>query len=194
MPSSIVTSKSGVAAVNGAMHDHWRLFTTEGVVLGGLGLAAIVAPFIAGLVVAVFFGWLFLVAGIAGLAFTIRARGAPGFAWSLLSALAALIAGAALLWSPLAGLVTLTYVLTGFFLIDGVLMIFLSLAHKHGASARWMGMLLNGVVDLFLAGVIIAGLPGTLLWAFGLIVGIDMIFGGATLAALAFSTRKAKGV
>ena len=121
------------------------------------------------------------------------ARGAPGVAWSLVSALAALIAGAALLWSPLAGLVTLTYVLTGFFLIDGVLMIFLSLAHKHGASARWMGMLLNGVVDLFLAGVIIAGLPGTLLWAFGLIVGIDMIFGGFSLIRISSATRQSQG-
>ena len=50
-------------------------------------------------------------------------------------------------------------------------------------------MLINDVIDLVLAAVIILGLPGTLLWAFGLIVGFDLLFGGATLAAMALAAR-----
>ena len=41
-----------------------------------------------------------------------------------------------------------------------------------------------------LAGIIISGLPGTLVWALGLLVGIDMVFGGASLIAIALEARK----
>ncbi len=94
-----------------SMHDHWGLFLAEGFILCVLGLGAIVVPPLAGLATTLFLGWLFLVAGLAGLYFTFRAKSAPGFGWSLLSAVAALGAGALLLWNPFQGLATLTYVL-----------------------------------------------------------------------------------
>ncbi len=177
-------------ATGSSVHDHWRLFFVEGIVLNVLGLAAIIVPNIAGLVATVCLGWLFLVAGVVGLVFTLRARQAPGFGWALLSALLAVVAGGFLLWSPLEGLATLTYVLTLFFIADGLLMIFLALAHRRALASKWGWMLVNGIVDLILAAVIISGLPGSLLWVFGLLVGIDLIFGGASLIGLAMAARK----
>jgi uncharacterized membrane protein HdeD (DUF308 family) len=102
------------AARTQSMRDYWRLFLAEGIALSILGLAAIIVPLIAGLFATVFMGWLFLIAGIVGLVATLSARQAPGFGWSLLSALVAVIAGGVLLWNPLQGLVTLAYVLTAF--------------------------------------------------------------------------------
>jgi uncharacterized membrane protein HdeD (DUF308 family) len=52
-------------------------------------------------------------------------------------------------------------------------------------------MMVNGIIDLVLAAVIISGLPGALLWALGLLVGIDLVFGGASLIAMALAARKA---
>lgn len=172
------------------LHGHWRLFLTEGIILGVLGLAAIIVPPLAGLAATVFLGWLFLFAGIAGLVFTFRVRQLPGFGWSLVSALVATVAGIMLLWNPLQGLVTLTYVLIAFFIVDGFAMIILAVTHLRELSGKWEWMLVNGVVDLFLAGIIISGLPGTLEWAFGLLVGIDMMFGGLTLITMALEAHK----
>ena len=179
------------AAMTRSIHDHWGLFLTEGIILSLLGLAAIVLPPVAGLVATVLLGWLFLIAGIVGLVATLRARQAPGFGWSLLSALVAVIAGGALLWNPLQGLVTLTFVLTAFFVVDGILIIALAIAHRRELSGKWEWMMLNGVVDLVLAAIIMSGLPGTISWALGLLVGIDMMFGGASLIAMALEARKA---
>ena len=179
------------AAMTRSIHDHWGLFLTEGIILSLLGLAAIVLPPVAGLVATVLLGWLFLIAGVVGLIATLRARQAPGFGWSLLSALVAVIAGGALLWNPLQGLVTLTFVLTAFFVVDGILIIALAIAHRRELSGKWEWMMLNGVVDLVLAAIIISGLPGTITWALGLLVGIDMMFGGASLIAMALEARKA---
>jgi uncharacterized membrane protein HdeD (DUF308 family) len=178
-------------AMTRSIHDHWGLFLTEGIILSLLGLAAIILPPVAGLVATVLLGWLFLIAGIVGLVATLRARQAPGFGWSLLSALVAVIAGGALLWNPLQGLVTLTFVLTAFFVVDGILIIALAIAHRRELSGKWEWMMLNGVVDLVLAAIIISGLPGTITWALGLLVGIDMMFGGASLIAMALEARKA---
>ncbi|MFC3676051.1 HdeD family acid-resistance protein [Ferrovibrio xuzhouensis] len=187
--SSIDTKLS--AALQKAMYDHWRLFLAEGIILALLGLGAVIVPPLAGLVSTIFLGWLFLIAGIFGLLFTLRARQAPGVLWSALSAVLALVAGGLLLWNPLQGLVTLTYVLTAFFIADGILTIVLAIAHRRDLSGRWEWMLVNGVIDLILAGIIISGFPGSIAWVLGLLVGIDMMFGGAALIAMALDARKA---
>ena len=180
------------AARTQSMRVYWRLFLGEGIALSILGLAAIIVPLIAGLFATVFLGWLFLIAGIVGLVATLSARQAPGFGWSLLSALVAVIAGG-VLWNPHQGLVTLSYVLTAFFIVDGILIVILAIAHRRELSGKWEWMMVNGVIDLILAGIIIAALPGTLVWAFGLLVGIDMMFGGASLIAMALEARKERG-
>jgi uncharacterized membrane protein HdeD (DUF308 family) len=176
-------------AVTRSIHDHWGVFLTEGILLCVLGFAAITLPFIAGLAATVALGWLFLIAGVVGLVATLRARQAPGFGWALFSAIVAIIAGATLLWQPFQGLATLTVVMIAYFVVDGVLIIALAIAHRRALSGRWEWMLVNGVVDLVLAGIVISGLPGALFWALGLLVGIDLIFGGASLVGMALEAR-----
>jgi len=127
---------------------------------------------------------------VVGLIGTFRARHAPGFVWSLLSAALALLVGILLLVHPLRGLITLTFVLTAYFIIDGIFIIFLALSHRRELTGRWEWMLINGIIDLILAGIIISGMPGTFLWVLGLLVGIDLIFGGASLIAMALEARK----
>ncbi len=173
-----------------SLHDHWGLFLAEGILLSLLGLGAVTLPLLAGIAATVFLGWLFLVAGGIGLVATVRARRAPGFGWALFSALVALAAGIVLVWNPLDSLLTLTCVLTIFFIIDGISTIVLAIAHRRELSARWEWMLINGIIDLVLAGIVIAGFPGTLAWALGLLVGIDLMFGGASLVAMALQARK----
>jgi uncharacterized membrane protein HdeD (DUF308 family) len=112
----------------------------------------------------------------------------------LLSALVATIAGGLLLWNPLQGLATLTYVLTAFFIADGILIIVLATAHRRELSGKWEWMMVNGIIDLIIAGIIIAGFPGTLVWVFGLLVGVDMLFGGASLIVMALQARKSADI
>jgi uncharacterized membrane protein HdeD (DUF308 family) len=179
------------AALKKSLGEHWRLFLAEGVVLVLLGLAAIVIPPIAGLATTIIIGWLFLIGGAVGLVATFGAHRAPGFGWSLFSAIAALLAGIVLLWNPWQGLATLTYVLIAFFLIDGILIIVLALQHRRELTGRWEWMMIGGIMDLVLALIIISGLPGTLAWALGLLVGIDLVWGGMSLIAMALAARHA---
>src|SRR5262245_62148134 len=98
----------------------WKLFLAEGVVLVLLGIGAIIVPPIAGLAITLLLGWLFLVGGIFGLVVAFYARELPGFWWSLISAALTVLAGLVLIARPMAGLLTLTVILTVFFVMDGV--------------------------------------------------------------------------
>ena len=177
------------AAVAASLHLHWRAFLIEGIVLLILGLFAIVIPVVATIAVEVFIGWVLLVSGVVGLISTFRMRNAPGFGWSLLSAVIAIAAGVILLAWPLSGVLSLTLILTAFLTIEGVASIMMALTHRHGFSARWALLLVSGLVDLFLAALILLNLPGTAAWAIGLLVGINLVFGGSALISMALQAR-----
>jgi len=173
-----------------SLHDRWSLFLIEGIVLVILGFLAILLPPLATLGITIVIGWLFLLSGIMGLVTTFWARQAPGFWWSLLSALLGIGAGILLLARPVTGAVSLTLVLIAFFIVEGVVSIMYALDHRQQLSQRWGWMLLSGIIDLILAAMIFAGLPGTAAWALGLLVGINMIFGGSALIAMALAARR----
>ena len=59
------------------------------------------------------------------------------------------------------------------------------------AVACWGWLLVSGLVDLVVAALIIAGLPGSAAWAIGLLVGINLVFGGTSLIGMALAARNA---
>jgi len=175
--------------MSAAVREHWKAFLIEGILLVILGLAAMIVPPLASLAVTIFLGWMFLISGVAGLVLTFWARQMPGFWWSLFSAVLAIGAGIVLLAKPVQGTLTLTIVVGAYFLAEGVATIMYALAHRKELSERWGWLLTAGIMDILVAFFIIAGLPGSALWALGLLVGINMLFGGATLIAMALAAR-----
>jgi uncharacterized membrane protein HdeD (DUF308 family) len=144
---------------------------------------------VASLAATIVFGWILLLSGVMGLISTLRARQAPGFGWSLLSALLGIAAGIILLATPMQGTLSLTAVLIAFLIVEGVATVLFALEHRKGASGRWSWLLASGILDIGLGGILLAGLPGTAVWALGLLVGINMIFGGWALVWMALHAR-----
>lgn len=184
-----------------SVHDYWMLFLFEGVVLVVLGLLAVIIPSIASSTVTLSLAWLFLVSGSVGLVTTFWARHLPGFWWSLVSALLGVLIGVVLLahrsqdvyggllgW-PLATVGPLRMILVLFFLVEGGASIMFAFEHRRQFSGRWAWMLASGVLDIVLASIIIFDLPGTSAWTMGLLIGINMIVGGASLIAMGLHAR-----
>jgi uncharacterized membrane protein HdeD (DUF308 family) len=172
-----------------AVRKHWKAFLFEGVLLVIFGLGAIIVPPIASLAVTILLGWMFLVSGIIGLALTFWARHMPGFWWSLISAALAVLAGIVLLARPAQGTLTLTIIFGAYFLAEGVATIMYALEHRRELSERWSWLLIAGLMDILISAIILTGLPGSALWAIGLLVGINLFFGGATLIGMALAAR-----
>jgi hypothetical protein len=81
---------------------------------------------------------------------------------------------------------------TIYFVMEGIFSIMFGLEHQRALSGRWGWLVLNGIIDLFLVGIIIVGLPGSALWVLGLLVGIDLVYGGSALIALSLTAHRSK--
>ncbi len=177
-------------AVLASLHEHWVFYLVEGIILIALGAAAIIVPPIATIAVTIFLGWLLLISGIVGLFMTFRMKGVPGLAWSLVSAILAIAVGTLLIVQPGGGAVSLTFLLIAFFFVEGLMSILFALDHRRELPGAWGWMLASGIVDLALATILLAGLPGTAGWALGLLVGFNLTFGGVALIAMALQARR----
>jgi uncharacterized membrane protein HdeD (DUF308 family) len=175
-----------------AIHTHWKLFLVQGVIMMSLGLFAVALPHISTLAIEIFVGWLFLVGGISRVLAVLRSRTAPGFWWSLLTAVLAILLGLVLVLQPLQGVLTLTIMLVVIFAAEGIGAILISLDFRRHLQ-NWGWTLFSGIVDLVLAYLIWQGWPDTAAWAIGLLVGINMFFFGLALTMTAIAARAMKG-
>jgi uncharacterized membrane protein HdeD (DUF308 family) len=168
-----------------SVRRHWRLIILEGTLLIILGWLAIFIPPTISLAPTYILDWVFLSSGLIGLITTISGRHAPGFWWSLLSAILAIGVGAVLIEWHNESVVSLTEVLLVFFVVEGVATIMYAIEHRRRLSGRWEWLLASGVVDLALAALVVSLLPQAGIWAAGILVGINMVFGGSALVAMA---------
>ena len=183
-----------------SVHDHVRLLLFEGIVLLLLGAAALIGPQIATVTVEMFFGCLFLLCGIVGLVTTFWMRPSPGFWWSLLSAITAIAVAVVLLSSLFSDAVfdalmpgpdvddavePLMLVLTAFFCTEGIASVMFASDHKRELPRTWGVMFLSGIVDLVLGSMIALEIPSSAASAIGLLVCLNMAFGGLALIAMA---------
>ncbi|MBR0775364.1 HdeD family acid-resistance protein [Bradyrhizobium diazoefficiens] len=188
-----MTSPDDFSRIRSAMREavkaHWKAYLFEGILLVVLGVTALIVPPLASLAIAIVFGWMFLIGGIGGLVATYLARSTPGFWWSLISAALAVLAGMILLARPMQAVLTLTIVLGAYFLAEGITTIMYALEHRRELSGRWSWLLISGLLDIAISFMVITGLPSSAEWAIGILVGINLLFGGATLIGMAMAAR-----
>jgi uncharacterized membrane protein HdeD (DUF308 family) len=172
-----------------ALKAHWRLYVFEGAVMIVLGVLAIAYPVFATLAVDLYLGWLFLFAGVLALVATFAVRHVPGFWWALVTALLAILVGLALLLRPTAGIISLTAVLTAFFIVEGTFQAAAALSFREAIPRSWGWLLASGIADLVLAAIIISGWPGTVDWTLGLLAGVSLVTSGWAILMVAFGAR-----
>jgi uncharacterized membrane protein HdeD (DUF308 family) len=166
-------------------------FIVEGVLLILLGLLAAALPTLAGVAGALVFGWVLILAGLFGLGSIIGSRHHVHTILSVISALAALVIGALIVWSPLAGAVALALFLAAYLLIDGATLIGLGMDQRKRAARGWPWLAVSGAIDIVLALVILAlgaRADATLL---GILIALDLIVAGIALVMLGLNARRA---
>ena len=93
-----------------------------------------------------------------------------------------LVAGVYLAFFPLTGLIGLTVLLAVLFLMqagfEGVM------AWQHRPRRGWGWMMASAVASGLVGLLIVLGLPGTALWAIGLLVGINFLTTGIAFVGL----------
>lgn len=152
--------------------------TVVGVLLIILGLIAILLPFIAGIAITAFIGWLLLLAGIVHLIYSWHSRKTSGVIWQILIAILYLFVGFYLIFHPARGLVTLTLLLASYFVVEGVLELIVYFRLRRSHRAGWF--LWDGLITLLLGILIWAHWPFSSVWVLGTIIGISLLISGFT--------------
>jgi uncharacterized membrane protein HdeD (DUF308 family) len=158
---------------------HWKLFLAEGVFLIILGLIAILVPHFFTVAIVASLGWILLFGGTFLVTRALLFFRMPGFGLWLFMGILQFVIGYLFLSQPLEGILTLTLLMTLFFVLEGVAKI--SFAIMMHPLAHWGYVLFSGLTALILALVVWMGWPGTADWLLGLLFGINMFFGGWSL-------------
>jgi len=159
-----------------------------GVVEMVAGVLGIVAPFVAGVAVAVVVGFVLMVGGGARVVGAFKAlsfgAGALTFIWGLLL----LVTGFYFIARPGIGLESLTLVVMMLLFVDGILRIILSFHMKPVTGWGWM--LGGGIVSALFAVMIGWQFPASSLWVIGTLAGVSLISNGFTMISMASAARK----
>lgn len=181
------------SALRAAVRENVGSFRWLGIALMVLGALAVLFPLVASIAAKLMIGWIFLLSGAFVLWQAFQAKSwRPGLVSGLIGVLQ-LALGVYLAFFPLTGLVSLTLLLAIAFAVQGVFEVMLSWQHRPGHGNEgpgWIWMGLSGAVSLLLAGTMIAGLPGTALWALGLLMGINLFSSGLSFVMLASAVDK----
>lgn len=148
-----------------------------------VGCVAILVPAVASVGTAIFVGWLLVFAGAFLVAGAFTAHSIGTVALRLLWAILTILVGFWLVVEPDNGTLTLTLVLGVYFIFMGATRLALAFAGRGRQNAGLLG--LSGLAGLLVGLLILAELPSSADWAIGLLVGVDLIFAGWTLTAVA---------
>jgi uncharacterized membrane protein HdeD (DUF308 family) len=145
----------------------------------GLGVVALLSPLYAGLAATLVLGVNFLVGGVLEAVAAFRAQRWSGTLGLILLALVSIIAGLIIFAHPLLGLATITLVCIAAMFVAGIAKTFWAFKVPSG-SGRWM-LALSGILSVLVAGMLYTSFPFSAAWAFGVLVGVNLIVEGATL-------------
>jgi uncharacterized membrane protein HdeD (DUF308 family) len=167
---------------------HWKLFLAEGIFFIILGLCAVVIPQFFTVVIVVFLGWIILIGGAVHIGRAFMFSEMPGFGLWLFMGILQVVVGYLFITKPVAGVLTLTMLMTLFFALEGIAKI--SLAFMMRPLANWGFILFSGITALVFALIIWIGWPETAHWLLGLFLGINMIFLGWSLVKISLHHKE----
>jgi uncharacterized membrane protein HdeD (DUF308 family) len=164
-----------------------------GVAMIVIGILAILAPLVSGVLFDMLFGALFIGAGIVELVEAFRSGSWQRGVLLALAGLVTLAAGVVFVGRPVVGLVSLTIVFLAYLTMIGAFRIVLAFELPSGAPGRFWSFV-SGVVALVLAYLSLGQMPNMSLWLIGTFIGVSLIFAGFARLSLARGIRHAADV
>jgi uncharacterized membrane protein HdeD (DUF308 family) len=153
------------------------------------GLCAILIPFISGIGITVFIGWAMFLSGVFHFILAFKTHTTGSVLWEILLGIVYVFAGFYLIFHPLSGLLSLTFLLILYLVFEGVLELIHGFQVRPRAGSGWL--FFDGILTLILAVLLWRAWPSSSVWAIGTLVGISMLFSGFSRLMLSLAARRA---
>ncbi|OSP54456.1 HdeD family acid-resistance protein [Pseudoruegeria sp. SK021] len=164
----------------------WLILGVLSVVFGIFVLGNSVA---ASMAVTTLTGILFLLIGVFQIIAGWREPGTGHKVLSIVLGMLMGVIGLSFITNPLEGAISLTMLVTILLAASGIIRLVLAFTMK--ATQFFWPMLVSGALSVLLAGYIVANFAAASISLLGILLGIELLFNGAGLIALAFFLRNA---
>jgi uncharacterized membrane protein HdeD (DUF308 family) len=160
----------------------WGWFLVFGILLTVLGAVCVGKAQTATTFSILALGWVLMISGVVWLLNSFYAFSWQGFFMYLLNALIRGVTGYLLIRHPDAGAQGLTMVLAALFIVGGL---FRGIGASVPQFPRWGWTVFSGLVSFALGVYLLATWPAASTYFVGVVIGIDLIFDGASLVGFA---------
>lgn len=164
----------------------WWAHALLGAALAAAGVYVLGNAIAATLVTVTLLGATLVVVGAFEVASSFWAKGWGGFMLNLVIGVLYVIAGAVLVYDPVAATAFLTLLFSISLIVSGFVRI--ALALRYWRDFGWL-LVTSGVIGILAGLVILSGWPVSGLWVFGIVLGVDLLTYGAWWIAYACTHR-----
>ena len=152
-----------------------------------LGVFLVIYPFATAMITTVLLGWILVLVGIAQFVFALHTHTVGNFFLKVLLGILYAVAGIALAFLPIEGVIVLTGVLGTLLLIQaGMLTV---TAFQMKPLDGWGWYLADAIASLLLGILIFVKWPNSSMWAIGTLVGVAVLVGGISRIMIAAKIR-----
>lgn len=166
---------------------NWFLWMIAGLISLFGGFFALANPLAATLTAELLAGWMFVAVGVMTMVSAFGDQGWGGRILSILIGLIILILGIDLIANPLAGVISLTFVVAIGLVVMGVLRILLAFRSDF-AQLRWV-LILSGAISLLLGAMIMSNFPQSAALVLGVYLAVELISNGISLIVLSLARK-----
>lgn len=183
-----ITQTMGPDATVASFGHRWGWMLALGIVQIIAGAIAIAVPVVASLAAVAVFGAVLILSAIAQLAYAFKIKAWPRSAWYGLGGALYAIAGLLVILYPIGGALTLAVIIAVLLIAEGGLRVIFAAVVRPAAAWGWLTA--AGIGSIIVGVILLLGWPLTAFWVTGLLLGINLIFSGATNAAVAIAARR----
>ncbi|MEE3716761.1 DUF308 domain-containing protein [Tumidithrix elongata RA019] len=148
-----------------------------------LGMIAIAFPFFVTIASTLLFGWIFIFAGIAQIAFVLQSREEGQVVWKMILGFLYLLAGILVIINPLEGVLAFTLVLGFTIFMQGIIQVSIAFQMRW-ISSNWGWMLVSGMIGIIFGIFVWSTSPVSAAWLIGTLIGINLLFDGIWMFTL----------
>ncbi len=157
----------------------------------GLGIFAVIFPLFAALDSTLFFGLVFIFAGIIQIFYDLHSWGISQVIWKLILSGSYIFAGVFVAIYPLSSVFTVfTLVLGSTIFVQGIIQVSLAFQMRRNVP-NWGWMLLSGIIGIIFGIYIWSSSLLSAAWLIGTLIGIDLLFDGIWMLMLPSGQRRA---
>lgn len=169
------------------VREAWGGTFVLGILMALLGLFAMVSAPATGLMTVVLLGAFLAVSGIFEAYHALRHREGGNRLLFLLGGILSIVVGCLLMFRAGVGLATITLLLAGYFVANGLFRCVTSIADRY---LHWGWDFAQGLVSIFLGVIVFTRWPISSLWLVGTLVGVEIFFRGCGLMLAGLDIRR----